>query len=202
MKDLMRQYERARFPADRRLDVHGEGPRAARDRVLHWIQSRAHETPGEELLLIVERGRTAGRRSNAVTGAIQELLETLTGRLIDWWQPFTPGSIAFRIARDPRMIPLPVSRAPEPGDGRTVPTSGAARPSPLDDIPAELLGMARAATELRIFREGLTVRVEEIVLREIWIEAQATAMERRIGFAEGLETVLEAEKALARAAED
>lgn len=202
MKDVMREYERARFPADRRLDVHAEGPRAARERVLQWIQSRAHEAPGQELLLIVERGRTAGQRPGPVTLSIQALLDELRGKLIDWWQPFAPGSIALRISTDPRMVPPPPPRPADPRDGRTGPTSGTARPSPLIDIPSELLETARAAAGLRIFREGLTMRVEEVVLREIWIEAQALAMEWRIGFAEALEAVYEEEKALARAVEE
>ncbi len=202
MKDLMREYERARFPEDRRLDVHAEGPRAARERVLQWIQSRAHEAPGQELLVIVERGRAAGRRPGPVTTSIHALLDELSGKLIDWWQPFAPGSVAVRISTDPRMVRPPPPRFADPRDGRTEPTAGAARPSPLNDIPSDLLSAARATAELRIFREGLTMRVEEVVLREIWIEAQARAMESRIGFAEALDEVYQEEKALSRASEE
>src|SRR5688572_27101090 len=98
MNDLMREYEQARFPADRRLDVHGEGPAVARERVLQWIQSWAHESPGLELLLIVDRVRRPGRPVSPVAKAVQTLLAELQGKLLDWWQPFAPGSIAVRVA--------------------------------------------------------------------------------------------------------
>jgi hypothetical protein len=195
MKNLMRDYERARYPEDRRLDVHGEGPKVARDRALQWIQSRAHESPGQELLLIVERGRSAGRRPTPVTTSVQTLLTELQGRLIDWWQPFAPGSIALRVSATPRMEPLAPSRRPETGDGRTDVTSGVAWPSPLVDIPEELLAAARRTTAMRLEREGLTIRLEEVVLREVWIEVQARAMDRRITFAEALEQIHSEERA-------
>ena len=51
LDDLAREYEARRFPPTRRLDVHGEGPTAARDRALRWIQMHAHENPGTERLL-------------------------------------------------------------------------------------------------------------------------------------------------------
>lgn len=200
MKDLMREYERVRYPADRRLDLHGEGPSVARDRALHWIQSRAHESPGEELLLIVERGSTRGRRPGAVAECVRKLLEELEGRLIEWWQPFAPGSYAVRIATDPRMAPVQEPRVTDLDGGRTAETAGAARPSPLSDIPAALLGTARHAVELRLAREGLSVRLEEVVLREIWIDAQARAMEKRTSFELALEEIL-AEESL-RALDD
>jgi hypothetical protein len=195
MKNVMRDYERARFPQDRRLDVHGEGPKVARERALQWIQSRAHESPGQELLLIVERGRSAGRRATPVATSVQTLLDELQGRLIDWWQPFAPGSIAVRIAADPRMERLETPHRVEAGDGRTAATAGAARPSPLLDIPDDLLATARRTAALRLEREGLTIRLEEVVLREVWIEVQTRAMDRRIAFAEALEEVYREEKA-------
>jgi hypothetical protein len=61
LHDLAREYEAQRFPPTRRLDLHAEGPQVARDRALHWIQSFAHEQPGAELLLIVERGGRPAR---------------------------------------------------------------------------------------------------------------------------------------------
>jgi hypothetical protein len=190
MSDLMREYERARFPADRRLDVQGEGPRVARERALHWIRSRAHEAPGQELLLIAERGRRPGRGPGPVEAEMRKLLDELRGKLIDWWQPFTPGSLAMRIALDPRMW-RPIATSPEPpGDGRTEQTAGSARPSPHTDIPPELLATARQVAELRIEREGLSIRILDVILREVWIEAQAFAMDRRVTFATAFEQVL------------
>lgn len=203
MKDPIREYEGARFPPDRRLDLHGEGPRVARDRTLRWIQSRAHEHPGQELLLIVERGRSFRRPSSPVATAVHDLLDELTGRLVEWWKPFAPGSILVRVADDPRMERRPaiVSAAPV-GDGRTEETAGAARPSPWKDIPLELLGAARAAAGLRIEREGLTTRVEEVVLREIWTEAQVRAMDEEKSFADALAAILAAERELAARLEE
>jgi hypothetical protein len=126
---------------------------------------------------------------------IHALLDDLTGKLISRWRPFAPGSIMLRIADLPRMErqkdpehPLP------PDDGRTRETAGAARPSPLTDIPPELLTLARTAAGLRILREGLTTRVEELVLREVWVEAQLRAMESGSSFAEGISSVLDEER--------
>lgn len=182
MNNLMRDYERARFPLDRRLDLHGEGPRVARERALHWIQSRAHEAPGQELLLIVSRSGRSGRIFSAVEVEVRRLLTELDGKLLAWWQPFAPGSLAVRIAEEPRMLPLPQAPAPPEGDGRTPETAGAARPSPRDDIPSELMAELTRAAEARIEREGLSFRILDVVLREVWIEAQALAMEERISF--------------------
>jgi hypothetical protein len=200
MKDLMREYERARFPPERRLDIHGEGPRIARDRVLRWIQSRSHETPGAELLLIVGRGDRPGRQPGPVEAAVRSLLAELEGRLIEWWQPFAPGSLAVRIAADPRMTPIVPDRPVATGDGRTPETAGAARPSPAVDIPAELLETARRAADLRIEREGLSIRLVDVVLREVWIEAQARAMEVGTTFEAAIAEVYAGE--LGRSAED
>jgi hypothetical protein len=189
MKDLMREYERVRFPPDRRLDLQAEGPGAARERALAWIQSRAHEAPGQELLLIAARGVRPGAQPGAVEDSLRKLLNDLQGRLIDWWQPFAPGSLALRIATQPTMLPRSRPLAKEVGDGRTQETAGAARPSPLDDIPPELLDLARRATALRIEREGLSIRIEEVVLREVWIEVQARAMDRRTSFEAALDAL-------------
>jgi hypothetical protein len=203
MREPIREYEEARFPADRRLDVHGEGPRVARERVLRWIQSRAHEHPGQELLLIVDRGRAAGRRASPVAMTVGDLLDELTGKLIEWSRPFAPGSIAIRIAEDPRMERRPVvSRDPRPTDGWIDATTGAARPSPSIDIPRELRAAANDAARLRMDREELTPRVKELVLREIWNEAQVLAMEEEISFADALAAILDEERALASRLDD
>lgn len=188
LSDLRREYERAHFPASRRLDIHGEGPSAARDRALHWIQSRAHEEPGGEFLLIVERAIRPGRPPSVVAQAVVALLQELQGKLLEWWQPFTPGTYAIRIAETPSMLPAPRPTTPgTEGEGRTADTAGAARPSPRDDIPPELLALATQVAELRMEREALSPRVGDVVLREIWIEAQALAMDRRITFEAALE---------------
>lgn len=197
MGDLHREYERARFPADRRLDVHGEGPAIARDRALRWIQSNAHETPGEELLLIVERGRRPGRPPSPVATAVTQLLAELEGKLIAWWQPFTPGTLALRLADVPSVLPRPNGQPQPEGDGRTSETEGAARPEPHADIPDELLERVSRAAELRIEREGLSLRILDVVLREIWIEAQAIAMEERTTFDMAVDRILGAETELA-----
>jgi hypothetical protein len=194
MNELMREYERRRFPPERQLDLQGEGPRSARDRALHWIQSRAHEDPGVELLLIVERGVRPGRPPSPVAAEVRKLLEELEGRLIDWWQPFAPGSLALRTAVEPRMHLAPARAArPVEGEGRTEETAGAAHPPARDDIPPELLERVERTAELRIERESLSIRLLDVVLREVWIEIQAEAMERRISFEAALQRVWEAE---------
>lgn len=187
--DLMRQYERARYPQERRLDVHGEGPAVARERALRWIQSRAHEEPGQELLLIVARGGRPGKPPGPVETEVRSLLDELEGKLIDWWQPFAPGSLALAIAREPTMLNGGHARPAQPGDGRTRETAGAARPAPERDIPPELLDLATRIAELRVEREQHSIRVLPVVLREIWIEAQALAMEERVGFDTALEAL-------------
>jgi hypothetical protein len=195
MKDLMREYERARFPQDRRLDLHGEGPAMARERARQWIQSRAHETPGEELLLIVERTSHPGRGPSALHVEVRKLLEELEGQLIEWWQPFAPGSIAVKISRSPRIVEPRKRSTLANEEGRTPETAGAARPPPHLDIPPELLAEATIAAETRIDREGLTIRVFDVVLREVWYEAQALAMEQRISFEAALVLIRAEEQA-------
>jgi len=191
MKDLMREYERKRFPAERRLDLQGEGPRSARDRALHWIQSKAHENPGEDLLLVVDRVGFPGRAPSPVHVEVQKLLRDLEGRLIEWWQPFAPGSIALRTSLTPTMH-LPAPRSPAErveGEGRTEETAGAARVHPREDIPPDLLYQAERTAERRIEREGHSIRLLDVVLREVWIEVQALAMEERLTFDEAMRRV-------------
>ena len=193
--DLAREYEARRFPPTRRLDLHGEGPLAARERALRWIQSYAHEEPGQELLLIVERGRRPGRPPTPVRVAVERLLQELQGRLIDWWQVFGDGSLALRIAADPRMHPYGAEPRHDPRDeGRTPETAGAAVLATHHDIPEELMGIASRAAELRRHREGLSVGLLDVVLRRVWIEAQAEAMGKRIDFDRALERILAEER--------
>jgi len=195
MRDLMREYERKRFPAERRLDLQGEGPRSARERALHWIQSKAHENPGEDLLLVVERVGAPGRPPSPVHVEVQKLLRELEGRLIEWWQPFAPGSIALRTSLTPTMhLPAPRPGARVEGEGRTEETAGAARVPPREDIPPELLDQAERTAERRIEREGHSIRLLDVVLREVWIEVQALAMEERLTFDEALRRVEERER--------
>lgn len=193
--ELAREYEARRFPPTRRLDLHGEGPAAARERALRWIQSRAHEAPGDELLLVVERGRARHRPPTPVRRAVESLLRELEGRLIEWWQIFGEGSLALRIADRPTMfVPEPAAPPAPPDDGRTAETAGAAVLATHHDIPAELLETARLAAELRRSREGLSVGLLEVLLRRIWIEAQADAMERAMPVETALDAVLAAER--------
>lgn len=199
LHDLAREYEARRFPPTRRLDLHGEGPAVARQRALHWIQSRAHEAPGEELLLIVERGGRPGRPTSPVRSAVERLLEELQGHLIDWWQQFGPGSLAVRIADDPNMLPGRDAPLPDPSDeGRTPETAGTALLALHHDIPDELMELALPAAELRRDREGISVRLLDAVLRRVWIEAQALAMSERVSFRQALRSILESERARAR----
>jgi hypothetical protein len=81
------------------------------------------------------------------------------------------------------------------GEGRTAETAGAAPPALHHDIPDELLGPARRAAELRRVREGISVGALEVVLRRVWIETQAAAMNERIPFATALQRILEEERA-------
>jgi len=195
-QDLSREYEARRFPVSRRLDLHGEGPAVARDRALRWIQSFAHEEPGAEVLLIVERGGRPGARPGPVRQSVEKLLDELAGGLIDWWAPFASGSLAVRIALEPQRVPL--RRASDPAadrdDGRTPETASAAQPAPDVDIPPELLPVAESVAELRRDREGLSVGLLEVVLRRVWIEAQAIAMDERISFESALARLLETER--------
>ena len=196
-RDLAREYEARRFPPGRRLDLHGEGPIAARERALQWIQSYAHEEPGQELLLIVERGRAPGTAPTQVRKAVERLLVELQGRLIAWWQDFGTGGLALRISDDPHMS-LPIESPRIEGDGRTADTAGAAAIRVEDDIPPELLGTASRIAELRRDREGLAVGLMDVVMRRVWIDAQAMAMSDRLSFASALERILVEERRLYR----
>ncbi|HEX5724825.1 MAG TPA: hypothetical protein VFX98_05125, partial [Longimicrobiaceae bacterium] len=183
------------FPPTRRLDLQGEGPQTARERALRWIQSFAHEQPGTDLLLVVERGRRHGR-PGPVRQAVEALLRELTGGLLEWWQPFAEGSLAVRVAREPqRWKAAPRTPAPVPGEGRTDETAGRAYLPPRADIPPELLPLAERAAELRRTREGLAVGAMEVVLRGVWNEAQALAMAEGTGWEPALERVLAEERA-------
>lgn len=193
--ELAREYEARRFPPTRRLDLQGEGPDTARERALRWIQTFAHEQPGAELLLIVERTRRADGRKGALREAVERLLRELDGTLLEWWQPFEGGSLALRIARDPRRVPLSGPPPPPPNDGRTPETAGAAYLPPEADIPPELLPLARRVAEMRRTREGLGVALMDVLLRRLWNEAQVEAMSRGIGFGEALEEARAAEEA-------
>lgn len=191
--DLSREYEARRYPPTRRLDVQGEGPETARQRALRWIQSFAHEQPGADLLLVVERGR--GARRGAVRVSVEKLLAELQGGLIEWWAPFGDGSLALRVSLDPRMQRL-AERPTEPeGEGRTEATAGAAYVRPQDDIPPELLPLAGRAAELRRVREGLPVGVTEVIMRRLWIDAQAAAMTDRTSWEDALRSIVRAEEA-------
>lgn|GEM_PF-1086559 len=196
LNDLFREYESRHYPPTRRLDLQGEGPATARERALRWIQTFAHEQPGAELLLVVERGRrTEAARKSPVRLALEALLSDLAGKLVDWWQPFGPGSIALRISAEPAMFaPGPAMPKREEGDGRTPETAGAAYLSPEADIPDDLLPLARRAAELRRTREGLAVSLLEVVMRGVWIEAQAAAMDERSSFEAALRRILDAEE--------
>jgi hypothetical protein len=192
LNELAREYEARHFPPTRRLDLQGEGPDTARQRALRWIQTFAHEDPGAELLLVVERGSRHGRKG-PVRVAVERMLEELRGGLIDWWQPFAEGSLALRVARDPRRWH---ARAPElEGDGRTPETAGAAYVPAEDDIPDDLLPLARRVAELRRTREGLGVSLLSVVMRQVWIQAQAAAMGERITFGDALTRILREEEA-------
>jgi hypothetical protein len=201
--ELAREYEARRFPPTRRLDLAGEGPDTARRRALRWIQSFAHEQPGAELLLVVERTRRPGGRKGAVMAAVERLLADLSGRLVDGWSPFGEGSLAVRVAAEPTML-ASEARPADPGgpEGRTPETAGAAYLDPEDDIPEELLPLARRAAELRRTREGLAVSLLPVVMRELWIQAQAIAMADRLTWEDALRAVMAAEETRLREEED
>lgn len=194
MRDLMREYERSRYPADRRLDVQAEGPQTARERVLQWIQYRAHEEPGADLLVIVSRGTRPGALPTRVEAEVRKLLDELEGRLIEWWQPFAPGSLAVHLAAEPSMLRTTRTVQSGPGEGRTPETAGAARPTPGQDIPPDLFDRVQAVAELRIEKEGLSSRVMDVLLREVWTEIQVRAMEERLTFETVVDSVLEEER--------
>lgn len=193
MNELFREYEARHYPPTRRLDLQGEGPATARERALRWIQTFAHEQPGADLLLVLERGKRVQPRKGPVRQAVEGLLGELRGKLLEWWQPFGPGSIALRVSREPRMF-REREPAPEEGDGRTPETAGAAYLAPEEDIPAEFLPLARRAAELRRTREGLAVSLSEVVLREVWVEAQVAAMTEGEGFDEALRRIVAEEE--------
>jgi hypothetical protein len=194
--ELAREYEARRFPPTRRLDLAGEGPDTARQRALRWIQSFAHEQPGSELLLVVDRTRRAGGRKSVVFAAVERLLGELSGRLVDWWAPFGDGSLAVRVALRPGMRggEAHVAGTGDP-EGRTPETAGAAYVDPEQDIPPELLPLARRAAELRRTREGLAVSLIPVILRQLWIQAQATAMADRLSWEDALRQVVKVEEA-------
>lgn len=195
LNELSREYEARHFPPTRRLDLQGEGPETARQRALRWIQSFAHEQPGAELLLIVERGRKPGSRRGPVRAAVEVLLDELKGGLIEWWQPFAEGSLALRIAAEPRRWVAPGPRPEDPTEGRTDETAGRAYLHPEADIPEELRPLARRVAELRRTREGQAVGLMDVVLREIWIEAQAAAMTDRTDWDTALRAIARREEA-------
>ncbi|HEX8430464.1 MAG TPA: hypothetical protein VF625_04220, partial [Longimicrobium sp.] len=137
---------------------------------------------------VVERTHRPGRKG-PVRASVEKLLEELRGGLIEWWQPFAEGSLALRIARDPRRWVAGARPAEPVGDGRTPETAGAVNIHAEDDIPDEILPLARRAAELRRTREGLGVSSMGVVLRKVWIEAQAAAMGERITLDEALERI-------------
>lgn len=194
LNELARQYEAQRYPPTRRLDLQNEGPDTARQRALRWIQSFAHEQPGADLLLIVERARRVGGRKGPIRVAMEKLLDELKGGLIEWWQPFAEGSIAVRVAADPRRWQPRPPRPDDPTEGRTDETAGRAYLDPESDIPEELVPLARRAAELRRTREGQAVGLSDVVLREVWIQAQAAAMTDRISWDDALRRIARMEE--------
>ena len=195
LNELSREYEARHFPPTRRLDLQGEGPETARQRALRWIQSFAHEQPGAQLLLIVERARRDATRKGPIRQSVEKLLDELQGGLIEWWQPFAEGSLALRVSADPQLRRAPAPRPRDPGEGRTDETAGRAYLHPEADIPEELLPLARRAAELRRTREGQAVSLTDVVLREVWIEAQAAAMTDRIDWETALHAIARREEA-------
>jgi hypothetical protein len=195
--NLARDYEGRSFGTSRQLDVHGEGPAVARERALKFIQSFAHEAPGSEILLILERGGRRSGRPNPVRQSVEKLLQSLVGGLIERWAPFTTGTVAIRISDEPRMTPPPKPRPGPPTDeeGRTLETAGPAVIPPDADIPPELLPLARRIAELRREREALSVGVLEVVLRRVWIDTQALAMTDRLPFEAAMNRLLSREQA-------
>jgi hypothetical protein len=195
LNELSREYEARHFPPTRRLDLQGEGPDTGRQRALRWIQSFAHEQPGAQLLLIVERGHKPGGRKGPVRIAVEKLLDELKGGLIEWWQPFAEGSLALRISADPYRWAAPGPRPHDPSEGRTDETAGRAYLPPEEDIPEALLPLARRVAELRRTREGQAVGLMDVVLREVWIEAQVAAMTDRTSWDAALREIARREEA-------
>ena len=91
------------------------------------------------------------------------------------------------------MAPGP--RPEDPTEGRTDETAGRAYLHPEADIPEELLPLARRVAELRRTREGQAVGLMDVVLREIWIEAQAAAMTERTDWDSALRAIARREEA-------
>lgn len=169
-----RAYEARHFPAAYRLDLHAEGPQGARRRALRWIELMAHEHPGDEVLMVVERGGQVRRESGPVRLEVEALLEELNGALIDGWQRFGTDGVAVRISRDPDRFREPEeSTEPEVPEGRDKPEPMI---DPTGDIPRELQAMVRRGAELRRMREGHGVALMDTLMRRIWISAQAAAM--------------------------
>lgn len=190
--ELSREYEARRYPPTRRLDVHADGPGGARETALRWIQTFAHEQPGAELLIVVDRTSRRGR-VGPVRAAVEALLRELDGGLLDGWAPFGEGSLALRISMDPRRHrPAPPVELRD--EGRTAETAGAAYLDPEADIPEDVLPLARRAAELRRDREGLAVSLAPVVLRELWLQAQVDAMENRRTWADALRDILAEEE--------
>lgn len=190
LNELAREYENQRYPPTRRLDLQGEGPDTARQKALRWIQSYAHEQPGADLLLIVERARRVGGRIGPIRATIEKLLGELQGGLVDWWQPFAEGSLAVRVAADPRRWGKAPPVPDDLSEGRSDETAGRAYLHPEADIPEPLIHIARRAAELRRTRESQPVGVSEVVLREVWMEAQAAAFTDRITWEAALRAIL------------
>lgn len=195
LRDLSREYEARRYPPQRRLDLQAEGPRTGRERALRWIEMWAHEEPGAELLLVLERGRIGPTRPGSTRAAVEALLEELRGGLLDWWQPFTPGTLALRIALEPRRVSeAPQQDAIASDDGRIPETGGAAYLAPDRDIPPELLPLATRAAELRATREELSAMLIPLLTRRIWIEAESLAMSESVGWGDALARIVAAEE--------
>jgi hypothetical protein len=187
---LARSYEDRRFPPARRLDLQAEGPEMARGRALRWIESVAHEEPGVELLLILER-RAGPVRTGSVRSAVEALLDDLTGRLLDWWEPFGPGSLVVRVSSSPDRFRRVAERDPRPGPAARFEEAAATGwVEPREDIPADLLPTAERIAELRRQREGLSPGLVDVMLQQIWVEVQALAMDESISFELALEEVL------------
>lgn len=191
---LARSYEERRFPPSRRLDLQAEGPDVARGRALRWIESVAHEDPGAELLLILER-RAGPPRKGSLRSSVEGLLDELTGRLLDWWEPFGPGSLVVRVSSSPDRFRQVAERKPRTTAAERLDDAGASGwVEPREDIPAELLPAVERIAEARRQREGLSLGLMDVVLHQIWLEVQALAMDERLSFELALAEVLRGEE--------
>jgi hypothetical protein len=194
LTSLARSYEEGRFPPSRRLDLQAEGPDVARTRALRWIESVAHEDPGADLLLILER-RAGPPRKGSLRQSVESLLDELTGRLLDWWEPFGPGSLVVRVSASPDRFRQVVERDPRPTPAERLDEAGASGwVEPREDIPAELLPAVERIAEARRQREGLSLGLMDVMLHQIWVEVQALAMDERLTFELALEEVLGSER--------